>query len=73
MRAKLPLAIRSEEGQPPFSAFSPCLSHPQSLLPSQVLPVGVDEAQSGIHGTVSHMPPEAMEETTFGLATDVSA
>ena len=38
---------------------------------SQVLPLGVDEVQSGIHGTVSHMPPEAMQETTFCLATDV--
>ena len=34
--------------------------------------MGVDEAQNGIHGTVSHMPPEALRDSTFGLATDVS-
>ncbi|GAX81008.1 hypothetical protein CEUSTIGMA_g8443.t1 [Chlamydomonas eustigma] len=38
---------------------------------AQVLPMGQDELQHGIHGTVSHMPPEAMQDTIFSLETDV--
>lgn len=36
-----------------------------------VLPPGEDGLKQGIHGTVSHMPPEAMRDTVFSLATDV--
>lgn len=38
---------------------------------AQVLPPNVDQLCHGIHGTVSHMPPEAMKDTTFSMATDV--
>lgn len=37
---------------------------------AQILPLN-GEIKAGIHGTVSHMPPEAMKETIFSLATDV--
>ena len=37
----------------------------------QVLPSDANELLRGIHGTVSHMPPEAMRDTVFSLATDV--
>lgn len=42
-----------------------------SPRPYQVLPKEVDQSHSGIHGTVSHMPPEAMSETIFSRSTDV--
>ncbi|GLI62921.1 protein tyrosine kinase [Volvox africanus] len=38
---------------------------------AMVLAPGEDEIRQGIHGTVSHMPPEAMKDTLFSLATDV--
>ncbi|GLC41007.1 hypothetical protein PLESTB_000952900 [Pleodorina starrii] len=38
---------------------------------AMVLAPGEDEMRQGIHGTVSHMPPEAMRDTCFSLATDV--
>nr|BCL66083.1 protein tyrosine kinase [Volvox africanus] len=38
---------------------------------AMVLAPGEDEIRQGIHGTVSHMPPEAMRDTVFSLATDV--
>ena len=37
-----------------------------------MLPVGTDSLSQGIHGTVSHMPPEVMgQEASFSFATDV--
>nr|BCL66152.1 protein tyrosine kinase [Volvox reticuliferus] len=38
---------------------------------AMILAPGEDEIRQGIHGTVSHMPPEAMKDTLFSLATDV--
>nr|ADI46886.1 PKY1f [Volvox carteri f. nagariensis] len=44
---------------------------------AMVLTPGEDQVRQGIHGTVSHMPPEssaqleAMKDTVFSLATDV--
>lgn len=37
----------------------------------RVMPLECDVLLYGIHGTVSHMPPEAMRETQFSFATDV--
>lgn len=38
----------------------------------QLIPMGETELSNGMHGTVSHMPPEAMKRpTSFTLLTDV--
>lgn len=39
---------------------------------AQVLPFGTESSNQGIHGTVSHMPPEVMgQDPSFSFATDV--
>ena len=45
--------------------------HAQTHTHTQVLPPDKDVLLRGIHGTLSHMPPEAMRSTQFSAATDV--